>query len=214
MAVVFESLLLKFKPILVENPDNPPASFSSVTDHLKTIPGVDSIYLGHPIEKPDYWVLGICWASRSSYEDFIASSAATERQASLRALLAEHPIVSPAAEYTGNAEAALRAPITEFCTCWGADETFTNDNTKPFAEACDAGGLAGFHGLAYGEFVQPDHEDASVISGLASRLLLGWDSKEAHMQHKNNGSVIDDNVYYLLERNKSLEMYHVPLQKV
>ncbi|KAF4996460.1 hypothetical protein FDECE_12433 [Fusarium decemcellulare] len=214
MSIVFESLLIKFKPILLEKPDSPPASFSSVTNHLKAVSGVDAVYFGHPLEKPGYWVLGIRWASRSAYDAFISSSAATEWQASLRALLVEHPIVSPTAEYTGDALAALHAPITEFCTCWGAEDNFTNDNMKPFAEACDSAGLAGFHGLAYAEFVQTEHENPSVIPGLASRLLLGWDSKEAHLQHKNSGSVIDDNVYYLLARNKSLEMYHVPLHQV
>ncbi|EXA53271.1 hypothetical protein FOQG_07336 [Fusarium oxysporum f. sp. raphani 54005] len=212
MSVVFESLLIKFKPILVAHPESPPASFSSVTDHLKSIPGVESVYLGRPLEKPDYWVLGIRWASRPAYDAFVSGSAATDWHASLRALLTEHPIVSPIAEYTGRAELALHAPITEFCTCWGADETFTEDNMKPFAVACEEGGLAGLHGLAYGEFVQGEHENPSVIPGRASRLLMGWDSKEAHLQHKNNGSVIDDNVYYLLARNKSLEIYHVPFK--
>ncbi|KAK2682945.1 hypothetical protein RAB80_000891 [Fusarium oxysporum f. sp. vasinfectum] len=188
MSVVFESLLIKFKPILVAHPESPPASFSSVTDHLKSIPGVESVYLGRPLEKPDYWVLGIRWASRPAYDAFVSGSAATDWHASLRALLTEHPIVSPIAEYTGRAELALHAPITEFCTCWGADETFTEDNMKPFAVA--------------------------FIPGRASRLLMGWDSKEAHLQHKNNGSVIDDNVYYLLARNKSLEIYHVPFKKL
>ncbi|KAJ4326570.1 hypothetical protein N0V84_003000 [Fusarium piperis] len=211
MATIFESFLIKFKPVFVTSPDSPPAAFSSVTDQLKAVPGVESVHLGHPLEKPDHWVLGVRWASRSAHDAFISSSAATEWHASLRALLAEHPIVSPAAEYTGDVGAALAAPITEFCTCWGADESFTENNMKPFAEACDAGGLSGFHGLAYGQFVQAEHENPSVIPGLASRLLLGWDSKEAHLQHKNVGSVIDDNVYYLLARNKSLEMYHVPL---
>jgi hypothetical protein len=85
---------------------------------------------------------------------------------------------------------------------------------KPFAVACSEGKLAGLHGLAYGEFVQGEHEDSSVIPGRASRLLMGWDSKEAHLQHKNSGSAIDDNIYYLLARNKSLEIYHVPLKKL
>ncbi|KAM5383618.1 hypothetical protein ACJZ2D_001855 [Fusarium nematophilum] len=188
MAVIFESLLLKFKPALLVSPESPPASFPSVTDQLKAVAGVDSVYLGRPIEKPDFWVLGVRWTSRSAYDAFVASSAATEWHALLRALLVEHPVASPAAAYTGDAEAALHAPITEFCTCWGADETFTNDNMKPFAEACDSVAMAGFHGLAYGEFVQSEHENPAVIPGLASRLLLGWDSKEAHMQHKNVGS--------------------------
>ncbi|KAF5660971.1 dimeric alpha-beta barrel [Fusarium heterosporum] len=214
MSVVFESLLIKFKPILVEHPEYPPASFSSVVNHLKSFPGVESVYLGRPLEKPDYWVLGIRWTSRLAYDAFVSGAATTEWHASLRALLTEHPIVSPIAEYTGHAELALHAPVTEFCTCWGADETFTEDNMKPFAIACEGGGLAGFHGLAYGEFVQGEHKDPSVIPGRASRLLLGWDSKDAHLQHKNSGSVIDDNVYYLLARNKSLEIYHVPLKKL
>jgi heme-degrading monooxygenase HmoA len=214
MSVVFESLLIKFKPILVEHAESPPASFSSVIDHLKSIPGVESVYLGRPLEKPDYWFLGIRWASRPAYDAFVSGSAATDWHASLRALVTGHPIVSPTAEYTGHAESALHAPITEFCTCWGIDETFTEDNMKPFAVACDEGKLAGLHGLAYGEFVQGEHEDSSVIPGRASRLLMGWDSKEAHLQHKNSGSAIDDNIDYLLARNKSLEIYHVPLKKL
>ncbi|KAG8675167.1 hypothetical protein FPOAC2_01212 [Fusarium poae] len=214
MAAVFESLLIKFKPVLVEHAESPPASFSSVTEHLKSIPGVESVYLGRPLEKPDYWFLGIRWTSRPAYDAFVSGSAATDWHASLRALVIGHPIVSSIAEYTGHAESALHAPITEICTCWDIDHTFTEDNMKQFAVACSEGKLAGLHGLAYGEFVQGEHEDSSVIPGRASRLLMGWDSKEAHLQHKNSGSAIDDNIYYLLARNKGLEIYHVPLKKL
>lgn len=188
MSAVFGSFLIKFKPVLVEHAESPPASFSSVTDHIKSIPGVESVYLGRPLEKPDYWFLGIRWISRPAYDAFVSGPAATDWHASLRALVTGHPIVSPTAEYTGHVESALHAPITEVCTCWDIDHTFTEDNMKPFAAACSEGKLAGLHGLAYGEFVQGEHEDSSVIPGRASRLLMGWDSKEAHLQQKNSGS--------------------------
>ncbi|PTD12452.1 hypothetical protein FCULG_00003742 [Fusarium culmorum] len=195
MSAVFGSFLIKFKPVL-------------------SIPGVESVYLGRPLEKPDYWFLGIRWTSRPAYDAFVSGPAATDWHASLRALVTGHPIVSPTAEYTGHVESALDAPITEVCTCWDIDHTFTEDNMKPFAAACSEGKLAGLHGLAYGEFVQGEHEDSSVIPGRASRLLMGWDSKEAHLQQKNSGSAIDDNIYYLRAGNKGLEMYHVPLKKL
>ncbi|KAF7545397.1 hypothetical protein G7Z17_g9213 [Cylindrodendrum hubeiense] len=209
-----EFLLIKFKPVFVSDPSAPPAVFSSVVSQLKAVPGVTTLYLGQPIEKPGTWVLGTRWESRDKYEAFIASSASTDFHAALRALLDQSPIINPIADYTHDVDGALNAPCTEFCTCWGVDESFHEERMHPFADPLDAAGLKGFYGMARGTFVQPAHEDPSVIPGIASRILLGWDSKEVHMSYKDVGSVIDDNVHLIMDRRKELEMYHVPLQKL
>ncbi|KAK7416007.1 hypothetical protein QQX98_005458 [Neonectria punicea] len=215
MAVPIEFLLLKFKPSLLSDPSTPPAAFSDLAAKHKAVPGVTALYLGRQIEDPSTWVFGTRWAARVEYDAFVASPASTDFSAALRALVEKNPVVNHIADYTHNVDGALDAPCTEFCTCWGADDKFHEERMNPFADPLDAAALKGFHGMARGTFVQAaSDDDPSVIPGTASRLLLGWDSKEVHMSYKGVGSVIDDHVHLLMDRRKELEMYHVPLKKL
>ncbi|KAI5466438.1 hypothetical protein BGZ63DRAFT_131546 [Mariannaea sp. PMI_226] len=212
---LLEFVLLKFNPDLSPDVSTPPKGFfDEVVPGLKAVPGIIQLYLGQVIEDPKKWQLIIEWESKEATIAFGASEAPANLQAKLGAVLAEPPVLTELTTYTHNVEGALTAPCTEVCTCWGADEKFHEERMHPFADPVDAFGLSGYHGMARGEFDQAPNPDPSVIAGHASRILLGWDSMEAHMAHKGVDSIIDKHVHLLMSRREKLEMYHVPLNKI
>ncbi|KAH6898791.1 hypothetical protein B0T10DRAFT_119763 [Thelonectria olida] len=209
-----EFVLVKLKPDVLVGPSTPGKPFFDLVDDLEQIPGTTQLYYGQVIEDPSKWQFVIQWESVAANAAFASSSALGKLQAGLGAIVAEPPMLSPTVDFTHNPDAALTAPVTEVCTCWGADEKFHEERMYPFADPVDAFGLTGYHGMGRAEFDQPAHPDPSAIEGHASRIILGWDSKDAHMAHKGTDSIIDKHVHLLLSRNKGLEMYHVPLKKI
>lgn len=155
---------------------------SALTEHLtklKTDNSIRSIHRGKQIEHPTRWSVII--VTTTPGRDAASSWAATLGNT----LLDSRSIVITAPGVRGNLAAALDAPCTEVFTCHGVDDGFLDANMKPFAEGVDKGRPDGFHGLAYGEFDQP--ADGDLAAGPAVRILLGWDSKEAHLAQRGEG---------------------------
>lgn len=156
---------------------------SALTEHLtrlkKTDNSIQSIHLGKHIEQPTRWsVIIVTTAGRD---------AASSRPPTLDSTLPDSrslAITLPGVR--GNLAAALDAPCTEVFTCHGVDDGFLDANMKPFAKGVDEGRPDGFHGLAYGEFDQPA-AGGDLPAGPAVRILLGWDSKEAHLAQRGEG---------------------------
>ncbi|KAF7557864.1 hypothetical protein G7046_g5952 [Stylonectria norvegica] len=213
MSAFLEFLTLKFKPSLLTDPSTPPSSVTEVASTIKAVPGVAALHLGQHIEKPELFVAVIRWESEAAHEAYHSSAVSTDVHAQLKALIDAVPLVQRVA-FEGDVDSVLAAPVLEICTAWGADDDFFTARGKPFSLATDAAKLAGYHGIAYGEFEQAATDDAAVIPGKATRLILGWDTKAAHMQHKDSGSAIDDNIHYLTSGRKEFEMIHVDLKKL
>lgn len=183
-----EFVLMQINPSLMPSPSTPPPSFFSLAATLKQTPGVLALYYGQVIEDATKWQFIIRWESVAANQAFASSPALAPLQAGLAGLVASPPILSPTTEYSHGVDAALAGPVTEVCTCWGVDEGFHAENMTAFANPVDAAKLPGFNGMARAEFDQPAHPDPSVVEGHASRIILGWDSKEAHMAHKGTDS--------------------------
>jgi quinol monooxygenase YgiN len=183
-----EFVLVKLKPDVLDDPSTPGKAVLDLIDDLKQLPGIAHVYYGQVIEDPSKWQFILQWESVAANEAFASSDALGKLQASLGAVVAEPPVLSPTVDYTHNVDAALTAPVTEVCTCWGVDEKFHEERMHAFADPVDAFGLSGYYGMGRAEFDQPVHPDASVVDGHASRIILGWDSKEAHMAHKGTDS--------------------------
>ena len=187
MSNLLEFVYLKFKPALLPSPSTPPASFHSTAEPILFTPGVKSIHIGQQIEHPELYTVIIRWESVAAHDAFIASSASTEWHASLRALV-DAPPVTNRVSFEGDVEGVLSAPVTEVFTAWGIEEDFLKKRMEPFARAIDQGKLDGYHAIGWGAFEQEPQDGVDIIAGPASRLILGWDSKEAHLQHKDTGS--------------------------
>ncbi|CAM1506723.1 Fc.00g063640.m01.CDS01 [Cosmosporella sp. VM-42] len=213
MSNLLEFLFVKFKPALLPDASTPPASFKSAAEPLLKTPGVDGVYLGQHIEDPDLFIVIIRWASKAAHDAFISSSESTEWHANLRALL-DAPPLQNRVHFEGNVDDVLGAPCTEICTAWGTDDGFLEERGAPFSVAVDKAGLDGFHAIGWGGFEQSPLDGADVITGPAVRLILGWDSKQAHMQHKGVGSAIDQNIDYITSGRKQFDMIHVNLTKL
>ncbi|PHH72395.1 hypothetical protein CDD83_4983 [Cordyceps sp. RAO-2017] len=81
----------------------------------------------------------------------------------------------------------------------------------PFAATFDPALLAGFHAVAYGplRFLAGPAPD-----GAAAVMLLGWDSREAHLAHKGDGKHIDKHIHHVRQDRESVDVYHVSLSEL
>lgn len=162
---------------------NPP-DLTSIANHLKAVPGVKSLLFGQQIEHPSNCTLITLWSSPSAQRDFTTSEAYTSYSSHLRDIVEGHSSIK--INMIGNLQAALSAPCTEFFSAYGVDIDFCEKGMKPFAEGVDKGGVPNYHGSAYGEFENSnplrDHP-----SGPSVAIVLGWDSKEAHLAQRGDG---------------------------
>ena len=153
---------------------------SALYDHLtelKSDTSIHSIHVGQQLEHPTRWSLILT-------RDPPAPGPSPAWAAALDAFVeSRFHVTAPAPR--GDPLAALDAPCTEVFTCYDVDDGFLDANMGPFAEGVRRGRPPGFHGLAYAQFEQP--AGGYQPSGPAVTILLGWDSKEAHLVERNEG---------------------------
>lgn len=183
---IIEFSTFTFKPSAQSDPSQPPASLTDTLTQLKSLADVHSIYIGRQIEEPSVWYRVTTWPSTAAREAFDNSPAFAPWHLAFSSDLDSYQpgVRVRVSDGSANLDAALGAPCTEVFTCYGVDEGFLDGHMKPFADGVEAGKPLGFHGSAYGEFEQ-EREDKPT--GPAVRILLGWDSKEAHLAQRGEG---------------------------
>lgn len=192
---VLEIVTLVFNPSLQPSPSEPPAAFVDVTAQLKAAPGVIGVWSGYQIEQPQLFRAFVYWTNREAHASFVASEAFGPWKAGLVAVLIDEsspeakslPPRQPAQMVNisgGSIDASLSAPTTEVFSCYGVDDGFLENNIKPFADGVEGGAIPGYHGLVYGGF---SYQGPDQPKGDATKLLLGWDSKEAHEAQRGEG---------------------------
>ncbi|KAK9439268.1 uncharacterized protein G6M90_00g098330 [Metarhizium brunneum] len=202
---------LKFKPSLQQGTELP-LSFRDVCRQLQAVPGVSSTYFGQQIERPGTWTWIIRWASLAAHDAFLASPSFTNWIASFRAVVETY--IFWKALVRGSLSATLNAPCTEVFTAYGTSDTWLEMRMKPFADNVDAANLPGHHGSFYGQYDVLMHDSHDVPEGTTVSMMLGWDSKEAHLAERGEGKVIDKNIHYTREERRSVDMYHVKLNRL
>ncbi|KAK1976103.1 hypothetical protein LZ30DRAFT_735578 [Colletotrichum cereale] len=197
----------------------PPAAWSDVIGTLKSAPGVNAVYTGTQIEDPSKTVLVVEWASPAAFSDFAASESYTPWFASLKAVSAHVSPDSPGVArplfykvtFTADSDlaAVLDAPCTEVFVAYGVDDSFVG-RTAEFAKGLAQGEapVEGFHGHAYGAISTPLAVEGSEDGekGPAVTLLLGWDSKQAHLDAKAKAGPLSDNIHLLRSGRKGIAM--------
>ncbi|KAF4808026.1 hypothetical protein CGCSCA5_v012822 [Colletotrichum siamense] len=208
---VTEFILLSFK----HPSSSPSAAWADVTSFLKSVPGVTSLFTGPQLEDPSRHLLVINWASPEAFSAFASSESYTPWFASLKAIAATDPapVFFKAPLVPDEQEKALRAPCTEVFVAYGVEPDFIG-KTAAFAGGLSAAPIAGFHGHAYGEVSTPLAFGAEDEKGPAVTLLLGWDSKEAHLEAKGKAGPISDNIHLLRSGRKDIAMFHVNLKQI
>jgi hypothetical protein len=143
---------------------------------LKSAPGLQSIYQGAQLECPSTTTLVLHWSSAEAYR-----SGTSTTDLSHYASAAQVPVVK------GVPTAALNAPCTEVMTAYGVEEGTFLKQCGLFMDRVDAGvgRDEGYHGYALGGETLGDVKKVDGgPSGKGVVLILGWDSKEAHLQAK------------------------------
>ncbi|KAM4059668.1 Dimeric alpha-beta barrel [Hirsutella rhossiliensis] len=203
--------VLTVKPEL--RPDDRPP-LDDVCSRLQAVPGVSALYRGRHAERPDRWTLAVRWAEPAALDAFLHSPSYTGWLASLRAV-ADSYLFYRAPALRGDALAALAAPCTEVFSAYGAAQSFLDDRMTPFADNVDAGRLPGYRGSAYGRFDRLLHHGSLASpDGIVVVILIGWDSKDAHMAQRGEGKLIDQHIHYVREDRESVDLYHVSLTKL
>ncbi|RCI15610.1 hypothetical protein L249_3432 [Ophiocordyceps polyrhachis-furcata BCC 54312] len=215
MASIIELITVTFKPDLQPSPGHPPSSFvSSVCDQIGRVPGVVALHHGGVQERPSDWMLAVRWRSPAHLDGFLASAERTAWLARLHAVSKRDVIRR--LSLAGRPVDALSAPCTEVFFALGTDGDFVHGRLKPFVEALEAEAMHGFHASAWGplELVachgdeqQPPSSDASA----AAAMLIGWDSKEAHLAHRGDGKAIDRHIQIVRDGRKAVEVCHVKM---
>ncbi|KAL0938910.1 uncharacterized protein CTRU02_205520 [Colletotrichum truncatum] len=209
----------EFIVLTLKNPSpEPSAAWADVTATLKSVPGVTALYTGRQLEDPSKTVLVVDWASPDAFSSFAASENYTPWFASLKAIAASDPApvfykVPFVSDGASDPSAVLRAPCTEVFVAYGVEPDFVG-KTAEFAGGLSKGTVEGFHGHAYGEVSTPLAYGADGERGPAVTLLLGWDSKEAHLEAKGKSGPVSDNIHLLRSGRKDISMYHVNLKQV
>ncbi|RDA95911.1 hypothetical protein CP533_5905 [Ophiocordyceps camponoti-saundersi (nom. inval.)] len=207
---IIELITITFKPDLQPSPSSPPHSFlSSVCDQISRVPGVTSLHHGAVQERPTDWMLAVRWTSASELDAFVASAERTAWLAGLRAISAADVIRR--LSLVGRPVEALSAPCTEVFFALGTEGDFIPARLKPFVDALEGEAMKGFHASAWGPLdVVARHGselEAPSEDGSAAAMLIGWDSKEAHLAHRGDGKAIDRHIQIVREGRKAVEVH-------
>ncbi|CAL3968821.1 unnamed protein product [Diplocarpon coronariae] len=177
---------------------------------LATLPqqnGFQSRRWGRTMENVNLVMLFVGWDSHESHLKFIASPGYAAFKSSLAANVMDgvhfhHVTFQPLLT-----KIIDKAPVVEFATFFDTTDDL-QVNVPKFFEA--AGTPEGYHGCAWGPSIQTDvgtHADGS-LKGKAVVLLIGWDSKEAHLKFMET-ETFSKNIGLLREGMKGAEVFHV-----
>ncbi|KAK4452997.1 hypothetical protein QBC34DRAFT_397631 [Podospora aff. communis PSN243] len=167
---------------------------------IKTLPGHQKLFFGIKKEDPNSGVFCSLWTSLEDAQYYVSKSILPNKVSTLLF------------EFDVNCDplVPLMAPCTEGFTGFGAEEGFEG-NVKRFLEAVDGErvSLKGYYGGVVGVGVGKD-EGGGIV-----RLLLGWESVEAHGEAKAvEEGVILRNIHELRSLRREVELFHVEFREV
>ncbi|CAG8974557.1 hypothetical protein HYALB_00005830 [Hymenoscyphus albidus] len=178
---------------------------------VKKQEGYQRSYYGRAMESPDLLLWFIDWDSYEAHINFTKSAVYESFANNLSALMEgvhlHHVGLKPFPPTV-----LSKAPVIEFATFLDTKPQFL-DNVGKFMNA--VGIPEKCYGGAWGECVETDvgkHEDGSV-KGKAVVLVIGWESKEAHMQFRET-ELFKETLGLLREGTGGVEMFHVPFTTV
>ncbi|ERT02809.1 uncharacterized protein SPSK_09624 [Sporothrix schenckii 1099-18] len=183
------------------------------------VAGLVAQYGGQKIEDAKESVHVTVWRTADSRKAFAIS-----QQTDAAPLLVEVLGIEEADR--GRLTSVLEAPTTEVYTGYDALPSIFAAAVRKFAGLIDAQPDAtstGYRGNAVLETVEdvalaPEAVQAApeLVSwvGPAVKLVVGWTSREAHLEAKEKAGPIKDNIELLRAGHKATNLYHVKLQKL
>jgi len=177
--------------------------------------GYQRAYFGLQLESPNTTILFIDWDSVSAHQKFTDSPAygpfAQKLSSLMEAFHLHHfqPTPFPPSIH-------VRASCTEVATFYNTSPQFVS-NVRKFIQTIE-GKAEGYLGSSFGGVVEEisKHTDADkecTEKGKAVMLVIGWGSKEVHMKFRES-SLFKENIHYLREGMRGVEMFHVVFKAV
>ncbi|KAM0262370.1 hypothetical protein ACHAQJ_001839, partial [Trichoderma viride] len=182
MPELLELSTLTFK----DSPSSPPQSWLDDLKVLASTPGVIALYFGQHIETPEKYSWVARWTAQSAIDDFHNSPGFASWAASFSAPLSSNSI-STCADYVGDATIPLESPCTEFFINTGVDSEFIPKRLDPFVKVVEDAKLPGLIGGVSGEYVSVMHVGVEAPEQKVVVLLLGWESRDAHIAQQGKG---------------------------
>ncbi|KAL6694985.1 hypothetical protein J3F84DRAFT_375751 [Trichoderma pleuroticola] len=207
------SELLEFSTVTLKEGSSPPQSLLNDLKTLASTPGVIAFYFGPQLENPAKYTWVARWTSQSALDDFYSSPGFADWAASYVAPLATLTVSTCAAVH-GDATAPLEAPCTEFLFSYGSDNDYLDARLDPFLKSISDAELPGMSGGISGELTPVNYVGVEQPEPKIVVLLLGWTSLADHQAQRGEGKVIDKHIHYIRSGRKSVELFHVNLQKL
>ncbi|KAL2269962.1 hypothetical protein VTJ83DRAFT_2146 [Remersonia thermophila] len=178
----------------------------TTVEALKQQHGFQRALFGVKMEDPDTGILCTEWSSLAAARSFAASPTATS-------LAAKETLGFVAAgDKQQDVLSVTSAPCTEIFTAFGAEEGFVA-NVGRFVAAVDANQPEGYKGASYAQSVhlaaEPSAQQDAVV-----RMLIGWTSREAHIEAKAKPGAIQDNIQELRVLRKSVDLFHAEFKEL
>lgn len=189
--------IVTFRPDLSPpySPPAPPSAFLDVAAKLQAVPGARASYLGYQLEDARKWVWVVRWATGAALDAFLASPSYARWLNSLRAVADTY--ASSRSFLHGSIAASLNSPCTEIVSAWDADPGFLQDRLRPFAKTFEKEPrIPGYHALSYGQWLPVVYDGVAPPEGHSAGMLIGWDSKEAHLAQRGDGMRTSYPVHY------------------
>ncbi|KAL2255540.1 hypothetical protein VTK26DRAFT_3161 [Humicola hyalothermophila] len=174
-----------------------PRVSSDLAEGIRKQDGFQGASFGLKMEDPDTGIFCTEWSSRESATSYL-SSLGTSVEAKETLLIA----------MTSPSRRALEAPCTEIFTAFGAEEGFM-EAVGRFVAAVEKTPPVGYLGAQFGESTGGDGDGDKAV-----RMLLGWTSKEAHLEAKGAPGAIQDNIHELRALRKAVDLFHVQFKKL
>ncbi|KAB5580814.1 hypothetical protein GE09DRAFT_1083753 [Coniochaeta sp. 2T2.1] len=205
---VVQFTLLKLKPDAHLDEVGSPGG-DALLDVISVVKKADKnnrAFFGHQLENPDIGVLVFVYPSLEASKVFTPSSSPKLSSFSTSASLRTFKF-SPADSLLP----VFTAGTTEVATGYGAEPGYEKNmrgfNDVIISDLKDREG-SGFHGSVVGVSTEDISKEERGDKGPAVTLVVGWDSKEKHMEGKELGS-IPDKIGLIRVLRREMDMWHV-----
>ncbi|CAP69559.1 uncharacterized protein PODANS_1_12170 [Podospora anserina S mat+] len=185
-----------FQTLDVESLDSGNQLPGDAVAKVKSQPDFQQGFFGQKLEDPKTWVLATEWSSASAAKQCITR-------------IKDHVRAQETFVYQFDT-AVLKAPCTEVFTAFETEEGF-EEQVARFVSAVEGDKLEGYKGADYGAEVKVDGDGAGEKS---VRMVIGWVSKEAHVEAKGKPGAIQENIGELRAKRKGVDLFHVNFKEL
>jgi hypothetical protein len=151
------------------------------------------------------------WDTIDSHKTFMKTEAYQPFLQRFLSIVGDGPLTMHHAdlEPAGDVRRAMAAPVTEIATFYFGGDAPSDylDGVHKFRDILEKEGSDGYLGAAIG-ITHEDNVEKDGHKGKGAVLIIGWESVLKHMAFRET-STFRDNIKYLRNGAKTLEMHHV-----